>query len=146
MKNEICINLCNSLLAGERSAVEAYDIAIEKFGKVHPLEELIKIRSEHVNAVAKLEGQVQQMGGEPEEDSGIWGAIVKGIQHTANLFGPESAIDSLTRGEEHGRSEYEKAMQTSGVEPACRQLIQTDLLPSVLQHLIVLDKLGKVVD
>ncbi|MGJ8657223.1 MAG: DUF2383 domain-containing protein [Akkermansiaceae bacterium] len=146
MKNEDCIKLCNGLLAGERSAVEAYDIAIKKFSDIQPLVELSAIRNEHVKAVQALDERITQMGGESEDSSGIWGTFVKGIQHTANLFGEESAIESLIKGEEFGLDEYEVALKQSYLEPDCRLLIQTKLIPKIQEHLVLLDKLEEIVD
>jgi hypothetical protein len=101
--NEHCIDVCNSLLRGEISAVETYSRAIEKHASSPVVEELRRIRSEHTRAANLLSANVREMGGEPERDSGAWGMLTAAIQGTANLFGPESAVESLQKGEEIGR-------------------------------------------
>lgn len=136
-----CIDICNSLLRGELSAVETYNQAIEKFSDAAACSELIRIRNEHVESVAKLQANVVSMGGEPDNDSGAWGVFSKLVQGTANLFGDESALMALKRGEEHGRDEYQKALDDVRVMPSCKELMLNDLLPKVQSHISTLDRL-----
>jgi hypothetical protein len=51
MKPDHCIDVCNRLLRGERSAVETYDKAIEKYGSEPAAATLRRIRDEHALAV-----------------------------------------------------------------------------------------------
>lgn len=96
---EHCVNVANTLLRGEISAVETYGQAVEKFREDPAVGELLRIRSEHEQAVQQLRNAVTELHGLPETDSGAWGAITKAIQATANLFGEDSATYSLKRGE-----------------------------------------------
>ncbi len=145
-QTEKCIDVCNSLLAGEISAVETYDIAIKKFGGHPTIGRLTQIRDEHSNAVSKLRQNVVSMGGEPKEGSGLWGATTKTIQHTANLFGKESALESLQTGEKHGQNEYQDALGNEDVLADCKSLIQDELLPKVNSNILTLEQLEDQVD
>jgi len=113
--NEPCIKVCNSLLRGELSAIETYGQAIRKHSDSPAAERLRDIRSEHITAAKLLADNVREMGGEPETDSGGWGVFAKTVQGTANLFGPGSAIESLQKGEEAGRGDYESALDRKSV-------------------------------
>lgn len=144
--NEECIKTCNSLLRGELSAVETYSKAIEKYPATPVTAELTRIQSEHREAANKLATNVRSMGGVPDTDSGAWGIFAKSVQSAANLFGTESAIESLQRGEEHGRDEYRDALENSDVMETCKNLIRTELLPSVENHIQILERLEEVVD
>lgn len=144
--NEKCIKVCNELLRGERSAIETYDMAIKKHGDNPRLNELRRIRDEHVAAVGKLEKNIRDMGGEPGDDSGAWGLFAKAVQGTANLFGDESAVESLKKGEEKGLDDYEDALKDEDVMVSCKSLFQMQLIPNIKHHIQTLDRLEDSLD
>ena len=139
--NEHCIKVCNRLLRGEISAVETYGQAIEKFPDSPVSPELRRIRSEHETSVSLLEQNVRSMGGEQDRSSGAWGTFATTVQGTANLFGDNSAIGSLQRGEEAGRSDYQDALLDDDVMPESKTLIREKLLPPVMKHIASLERL-----
>lgn len=144
--NEKCIKTCNSLLRGELSAVETYGKAIEKYPTTPVTAELTRIQSEHRESANTLAANVREMGGTPETDSGAWGAFANAVQSAANLFGTESAIESLQNGEEHGRNDYRDALESKDVMDSCKTMIRTELLPRVDNHIKVLERLEEIVD
>ncbi len=139
--NQAGIHACNSLLRGELSAVETYNQAIEKFSGDPACGELTRIRNEHTEAANKLRANVLSMGGEPSTDSGAWGVFAKAIQGSANFLGEQSALQSLQKGEEHGRNDYERAVDSGDVLPECKQMIRTELLPKIRSHIAALERL-----
>ena len=138
-----CIEICNKLLRGERSAVETYDKAIEKYGDQPVLGELRAIRADHAEAVLELESNVRSMGGEPAEESGAWGALANTVQSTANLFGASSAIEALQSGEKSGQSDYKGALEDEKVMEDCKTMIRLKLLPKIDTHIVTLEALQK---
>jgi len=144
MNHEHSIDICNGLLRGERSAVETYDKALKSYSDHSGVvAELTRIRGEHANAVAVLEDNVREMGGEPEETSGAWGSVANVVQSTANLFGAGSALESLQQGEKSGAHDYKSALEDEDVMPECKNLIRSELLPAVESHLVALEALQK---
>lgn len=141
MNMEHCINICNKLLRGERSAVETYEQAIEKYGDKPIMGELRRLRDEHAVAVRELEENVRSMGGEPERTSGMWGAFARTVQSAAGLAGPNSALEALETGEKSGRADYEGALKDEGVMPECKNLISSRLLPKITEHVATLERL-----
>jgi len=139
--NQHCIDVCNSLLRGELSAVETYTQAIEKYPTDPKVSELQSIRREHVEASAILTQNVRSMGGIPDTDSGAWGMFAKTVQGTANFFGAGSAVESLLQGEESGRHDYENALEDEKVMVECKVMIREELLPKVRQHIARLEQL-----
>jgi hypothetical protein len=140
-----CINTCNGLLRGERSAVDTYGKVLEKYrDKIEVSRELERIRDEHVSAVHVLEENVRSMGGEPASDSGTWGLFATAIQASANLLGAGSALESLKSGESAGQGDYEKSLEDEGVMPECKEMIRSQLLPLVMAHISTLDRLQKL--
>lgn len=140
-----CIKVCNSLLRGELSAVETYDKAISKFSTEPVVAELQRIRNEHSESVARLQQNVREMGGTPDSGSGAWGTFANAIQGTANLFGAGSAIESLQRGEETGRRDYQDALDDAGVMEHSKTIIRDELLPRVNRHIATLERLEDAV-
>ncbi len=144
--NDSCIKTCNGLLRGELSAIETYERAIEKYPNESVTAELRRIQAEHRQSANALTTNVRTMGGEPETDSGAWGVFANAIQSAANLFGAESAIESLQNGEEHGKGSYEDALEDADVMDGCKTLIRTELLPRQLRHIATLEALEEVID
>ena len=143
--NHHCIDVCNSLLRGELSAVETYTQAIEKYPTDPKVGELQSIRREHVEASAILTQNVRSMGGIPDTDSGAWGVFAKAVQGTANFFGAGSAVESLLQGEESGHHDYENALNDDKVMVECKVMIREELLPKVRQHIARLEQLQHAV-
>jgi uncharacterized protein (TIGR02284 family) len=141
MKPDYCIDVCNRLLRGERSAVETYEKAIEKYGSEPAAATLRRIRDEHVRAVATLEENVRSMAGEPDREAGPWGAFANTVQSAANLFGTNSALEALETGEKAGKNDYESALEDEGVMSECKQMIRSSLLPKVNEHIDALNQL-----
>ncbi|WAC19758.1 DUF2383 domain-containing protein [Luteolibacter sp. SL250] len=142
--NESCIRVCNSLLRGELSAVETYSLAINHYAGKPAVAELQKIRTEHALSAARLSQNVREMGGTPEEESGAWGVFAKVVQGTANLFGEDSALESLKKGEEKGRSDYEAALEGEEMMPSHKEAVRSELLPRINHHIAALDRLEKL--
>ena len=135
------IDVCNSLLRRERAAVETYETAIDKYSDHSIVNDLDRIREEHLLAIARLEDHVTSMGGTPDADSGAWGAIANTVQSAANLFGAESAIGALQRGEEQSRDDYYDALEDDDVTTSCKEMMRTDLLPRAEEHISALERL-----
>jgi hypothetical protein len=67
------------------------------------------------------------------------------VQAAANLCGENAAVESLIQGEEHGQSEFRSAIEDNEVMPTCKEMIRSDLLPRVNEHVLALNALQKTV-
>ncbi|PTX93712.1 hypothetical protein DB345_19180 [Spartobacteria bacterium LR76] len=142
MNTHHCIEVCNRLLRGEQSAVEAYTKAISTLEKEYAVPNtLVTVQKDHEEAVAALSENVRSMGGTPSTDAGAWGAFTNFVQGTANLMGDKSALASLRAGETAGKMDYEAALQDEDVMSSCKELIRTELLPTTERHIEALDTL-----
>jgi len=139
MNQEKCIKICEQLLEGERSAVKAYDKAIAKVGVTTGGEMLSHIREDHLSAAADLENHLHSMDEQPSAGTGAWGSFTGTVQSTANLFGEQTAIESLKTGERAGKRAYEKALESEDVMDTCKNLIRTRLLPQTEKHIEALE-------
>ena len=134
-------DLLNKLLRGERSAVETYEQALEKFDTDDTVRQLVDIRNDHASAVQLLTDRVMALGVEPELSSGLWGSFVQAVTSAAKLLGPHSVIVALHEGEEHGILTYENAMNNTELSHDCLMLIHRDLIPLANRHVSTLERL-----
>jgi len=135
------LDTLNSLLRCQLAAVETYDQAMHKFDDSHVLADLQTIRQEHIDAEILLREKVLQLGGEPVETSGPWGACAAAISGEANVIGPATALAALRQGEEHAINEFEDTLQHENVNLDCKNLIRTNLLPISRKHVEELNRL-----
>ena len=138
-----CIEVCNSLLRGELSAVETYTRAIGKFDTEVELTALKGIRSDHEKAALRLREHLIDMGAEPSTDSGPWGGLVTTLEEAAKLLGESPALALLEQGEQHGINVYREALEDPEVMEEIKQVIRGELLPSLAEHLATLSRIRK---
>lgn len=133
----------NSFLRGEISAAETYRMAIDKAGDSEKnaanLGLLREMQEEHGRAAQAIRDRIRELGGEPSDSSGAWGAWAKFTQGTANLFGDAASLKSLKEGEEHGLKDYEEGIDD--IDATSAELVQNQLIPSQQRHINLLDQL-----
>jgi len=81
----------------------------------------------HEERARLLMEAIQGRGGEPANDSGAWGSLVRLIERSATAIGEKAAIAALEEGEDHGRDDYLRDLDN--LEPSARQLIEFTILP-----------------
>ena len=134
----------NSFLRGEISAAETYRMAIDRVSQsdnaaTASLGLLREIQEEHGRAAQALRDRIRELGGEPSDSSGAWGAWAKFTQGTANLFGDASSLKSLKEGEEHGLKDYQEGLDD--IDMSSADLISNQLIPAQQRHINLLDQL-----
>lgn len=122
------INKLNSFLRGELSAVESYRQALGVFKDPTVSAEVQQCLQSHQDRVMRLRERIMQMGGEPADSSGLWGAFAKTVQGGADLLGESAAIAALEEGEDHGLRDYRTDI--SMLDMDTRTFVQNELLPS----------------
>lgn len=135
------IDVLNSLLRGELSATETYQLALKKLADDPGAEQLKQMHVDHRSTANLLRQHVHQHGGKPDQGSGVWGAWAKLVESTAKLLGNKAALKALKEGEEHGVKEYEEALQSDSLPADCKMLIETQLLPQTRSHISSLDQI-----
>jgi hypothetical protein len=119
------VGALNSLLHGERSAVETYEMAIAKFVGEAP-EELSECLRSHLDRVDRLVIRIHDLGGEAAMSSGLWGTFAKVIGIGSAAFGRKAIIAALEEGEEHGLHLYDDNLDA--LDPESRRLVEGQLL------------------
>lgn len=137
------IQQLNSFLRGEISAAETYRMAIDKAGgsddNAANLGLLREIQEEHGRAAQAIRDRIRELGGEPSDSSGAWGAWAKFTQGTANLFGDAASLKSLKEGEEHGLKDYQDGVDD--IDATSADLVGNQLIPAQQRHISLLDQL-----
>jgi uncharacterized protein (TIGR02284 family) len=134
------IETLNALLRGEISATETYVQALETVKNDAFGGQLRQIRDDHRSAANTWRQHIHQFGGEPVQDSGLWGVFAKASQGVAKVFGKNSALTTLREGEQQGLNSYEKALQDEDLPMECQSFIRT-LIPQTQEHIRVLDSI-----
>ena len=128
MGTKASIEKLNSFLRGEISAVETYQMALEKVDHISTTrDELLVNLKSHQDRVMTLQESIRALGGEPATGSGPWGKFAKAVEGGAKVFGEKAAIAALEEGEDHGLKDYKKELED--LDPMTRQMVESDLLP-----------------
>ncbi len=134
----------DSLLRGEISAAETYRMAIDKAGdrenNAANVGHLREIQEDHGRAAQALRDRIRELGGEPSDSSGAWGAWAKLVEGAAGLFGGDAgSLKALKEGEEHGLKDYQEALDD--IDATSAELVQNQLAPAQQRHITLLDQL-----
>lgn len=121
------VDVLNSFLRGEISAVETYRQALEKVDKPQLKTQLQDCMQSHALRVSALSEQIRTLGGSPSTASGVWGAFAKAVEGSAAAFGEKAAINALEEGEDHGRNDYRRDLDK--LDTATKQFIQSRVIP-----------------
>ena len=125
------VDQLNSFLRGEISAVETYRQAIDKVNDVQARMQLEQCHVSHQHRVDLLKTRIIELGGEPAQGSGAWGAFAKAAEGSAAAFGEKAAIDVLEEGEDHGLKDYQKHL--TDLDAPSRAFVEQELLPAQLR-------------
>jgi uncharacterized protein (TIGR02284 family) len=121
------IDVLNSFLRGEISAVETYRQALEKVDKPTIRTQLEECMRSHEMRVEVLTRRVAALGGSPEAKSGVWGVFAKLVQGGADVLGEKAAVAALEEGEDHGRDDYKR--DVGKLDGESRRIIESQVLP-----------------
>jgi len=139
-KENKTVGQLNHFLRGELSAVETYKQAIAKLTDYAKLQKLEQCLLSHEERVSSLRRKIQQLGGNPEEGSGLWGSFAMLVEGGAKLFGENAAINALESGEDHGLADYRDLKEA---DATVRQLVSAELLPAQMETHAAMSRLKK---
>jgi demethoxyubiquinone hydroxylase (CLK1/Coq7/Cat5 family) len=138
------VDVLNSFLRGEISAVETYRQALDKLRDKPESSTLNDCLRSHEQRVSLLKSEIRDRGGEPAEGSGPWGAFAKLMEGGAKLFGAKAAIAALEEGEDHGRDDYKRDVPK--LDPEARAFAQQELVSEQLRTHQAMSSLKKRFD
>ncbi len=124
---EKSVEVLNSYLRGEISAVETYQMAAGKISEPSirsALDECLRSHQERVNL---LRTRIQQLGGRPSDGSGVWGGFAKLVEGGAKVFGARAALAALEEGEDYGLKMYRAREELDKLDAESRKVAETQL-------------------
>ena len=132
MGTKSSVEQLNSFLRGEISAVETYQLALEKIDHISTVrDELLVNLKSHQDRVMMLQDAIRMIGGEPATSSGPWGTFAKVVERGAKTLGEKAAVAALEEGEDHGLKDYKADLNDLDFE--ARALVHDKLLPAQQQ-------------
>jgi hypothetical protein len=130
MGTKSSVEQLNGFLRGEMSAVETYQLALEKIDHISTVrDELLLNLKSHQDRVMVLQDAIRMCGGDPVTSSGPWGTFAKVVEKSAKVLGEKAAISALEEGEDHGLKEYRKDID----DVEARRIVNSELLPEQQQ-------------
>lgn len=117
----------NSFLKNELSAVETYNQCLKNVDDTQVASGLSELQNSHQQRAVVIRQKIRELGGDPEESSGMWGSVAKIVEGGARLFGDNSAISALEEGEDRGRDQYLK--KSDNLSPGIRSFVNAELIP-----------------
>ncbi|KYF64124.1 DUF2383 domain-containing protein (plasmid) [Sorangium sp. So ce119] len=127
------IEQLKSFCRGEMSAVETYRHAIAVAGGGWVAEHLRLNLASHEARVKLLRRRIEELGGDPPESSGPWGAFAKAVERTAVALGYKTALSVLAEGEDHGLKDYRNDIEELDTES--HVLVRDVILPQQVSTL-----------
>ena len=130
MGTKSSVEQLNSFLRGEMSAVETYQLALEKIDQISTVrDELLVNLKSHQDRVMILQEQIRVLGGEPATSSGPWGTFAKIVEKSAKVLGEKAAVAALEEGEDHGLKDYKRDID----DLDAKRMVADKLLPAQQQ-------------
>ena len=131
MGRESSIETQNSFLRGETAAVETYKEALRRLGGSQNEEELRACLASHERRVEVLREQIVELGGEPAQTSGPWGAFARLVEGGAavhdGILADAAAIGALEEGEDYGLKQY--LDDVGKLDRETRKRVEREVLP-----------------
>lgn len=133
------------LLRGERTALQSYNRVLDRFGLDPRTEALKFIRAQHANSIGDLVSTAFCCCLLPESEVGSWRGEPHLIDGISGLFGDQSAIHCLLRGERALKADYETILGDEICRtPRYHALFSVVLLPRCERHVIALERLQQM--
>ncbi len=120
----------NTLLRGELSAVETYELALREFEfDADTTASLRDCLRSHLRRSETLRHIICRQGGVPSDVFGIWGSLAGVLEMPPQARSRSSVIEALHRGETYARRDYEGEADQGALSKPVRVLLGTQLAP-----------------
>lgn len=120
-----------SFCRGELSAVETYRQAMRVTQQAWVLTQLRANLASHEERARLLQQRILDLGGQPPETSGPWGAFATAVQGVAAAINERAALAILEEGERHGLADYRADL--GKVDPESIRLLENRIIPQQSQ-------------
>jgi uncharacterized protein (TIGR02284 family) len=121
------IKVLNSVTKTLIDSCQGYETCCEVTDDDYSLQQEFKRREqERRDLVAEIQMHVRKIGGDPEEEGSMAGAVHRGFTRFSSLFRDDekAAISALDDGEEHLAEKIEDKLEDDDLLPQTRSLLQ----------------------
>jgi demethoxyubiquinone hydroxylase (CLK1/Coq7/Cat5 family) len=125
------IEQLSSFCRGEMSAIETYERAIKVTREAWVLMQLRSNLASHDERVRVLKQRILDLGGDPPEGSGPWGAFASALEGVASAIGEQAALAILEEGERHGLADYRSDLENLDFDS--QNLVETQIIPQQIR-------------
>lgn len=122
------IRTLNGLIATTLDSVDGYTEAAKEAENRHLIQAFTARAAERRQVVTALQGEVSQLGGNPEDDGTILaGAHRAFLDLKAAVTGADdqAIVNEVERGEDHIKAKYDSALADADLSPATRAAIES---------------------
>ena len=130
------IHALSTLLSGELSAIDAYNLAIEKVKDADLVPTLEQCRNSHALRIQSLRQRMEDHGMQPLRSAGWWGTFTLAIEGGATMISDKVAMSVLAAGEDFGHEQYTEHMKDLDTESFT--LVENELLPAQTETLEIM--------
>lgn len=116
-----------SFLRGELSAIETYNKAMRVIGQDWVLTQLRQNLASHEDRIRLLRQRIIELGGDPPDTSGPWGAFANALEGAAAAINDKAALAILEEGERHGLADYRADL--TKVDTESLRLLESRIIP-----------------
>lgn len=114
------------LLAGEMSALDAYDLALGRIKNQDLKAKIRESRESHAARVERLKARLAALGEDPEQARAYW--IARLVEGSAASINDRIALSVLAAGEEFGLEQYKHHMNE--LDSDSYELVESEILPA----------------
>lgn len=102
---EVVVTL-NKVLKGEHMAIDTYDQYLDRIDDSQTKDLLQQFKEDHQKHASKLAQRIEDLGADPQENSGLSGLVSKTMMEIGDLLGmepsEEEAVNKIYQGEDMG--------------------------------------------
>ena len=116
------------LLAGEISALDAYDLALERIRNQELRAKIREPRDSHALRIEQLKERLAALGESPDNTGKTWSAIARFVEGSAASISDRIALSVLAAGEEFGLEQYKHHMNE--LDSDSYDLVESEIVPA----------------
>lgn len=111
--NKEKIKVLNELLQGEYMALESFNLFLSRIGDHDASNTLMEVQKEHRNNIERLSNYILEIGGKPEENTGMKGRMGQMMlrQQLGSSSDVNEVIEKAIDGETKGINKTEKILR-----------------------------------
>lgn len=106
-----CIETLNELLKGEQMAIQVYDKTKNLSGDTQVQQMLNKFQSDHKRHAQLLSQRIKELGGMPENKTGLPGVMSNITAMVNSIRGPKHLLEQVYDGEDKGIYAYKERLE-----------------------------------